>query len=919
MLLSIVSILFLLIGSASAAEINGTAEDIDVYDNFIMEMDSQDNTLQEGVIQTVLSGNDTELYYKDGTALKVVLSDSEGSFLANQSIIFTINNINYTRTTNDEGIAAIAINLKSGTYNISSFYSGNEKYAPFSTTNTVKVLSTISGENVGKYYRGDRQYYATFLDSQGSYLRDTMVTFNINGVFYQRKTNENGVAKLNINLLPGKYILTATNPVNGETYSNNITVLTTLEASDMVKYYRNGTQYLVNVLDGEGNPLVNQKVTFNINGVFYDRSSNENGIAKLNINLGPNNYTITAVNSFNGEVHSNNIEVLPTISAGDLNMAYRDGHKFTANVLDDVGNPLSASSVVFNINGVFYNRNTDENGTAKLNINLDVGEYIITSTDYRGLSVSNKINIVKSNSTIEDLNVHIISGLDRDYTVTLYGSNNKTIPFAAIKFKCNGVGATAVTDENGEATILISNPSEGKYSVEYEFDGNINYYPYKSSNVVTADKSTTILSGKDLKMLYNDGSKFKATLKDASGVPIANGTVKFDIGGNEYVRTTDGNGVAGLNINLIPGTYEISYSYSDVNSPDYNEGSNTIVVSKLPAYLSTEDLAFEYGDSKEFTATLTDASKKPLNDTPVTFSINDKPYVRTTDENGVARLSINLGVGYYEIVTSLDNMFYAASSTSNHVLVDGAIFIADDLYLVSGFSRDYSLTLLDAYRNPISNVDIEFTYNGISQHANTDAQGVATITVGGLAKGDYLIVYNYAERNTAGQSNIRVSQSVLNSKNTISNLSPYLSSTSHCHVSNAEIVALAQQLTGSYTQPLDKAIAIFDYVRDNIPYSYYYNTYYGAVGTLHAQKGNCVDQAHLLVALYRAAGFPARYVHGTCVFRDGDVDGHVWTQVLVGGTWIVGDSINTRNSLGDVVNWNNDNYRLKGYYSSLPF
>ena len=36
-----------------------------------------------------------------------------------------------------------------------------------------------------------------------------MVTFNVNGVFYHKTTDENGVAKLNINLMKGQYIITS--------------------------------------------------------------------------------------------------------------------------------------------------------------------------------------------------------------------------------------------------------------------------------------------------------------------------------------------------------------------------------------------------------------------------------------------------------------------------------------------------------------------------------------------------------------------------------------------------------------------------------------------------------------------------------------------------------------------------------------
>ena len=135
----------------------------------------------------------------------------------------------------------------------------------------------------------------------------------------------------------------------------------------------------------------------------------------------------------------------------------------------------------------------------------------------------------------------------------------------------------------------------------------------------------------------------------------------------------------------------------------------------------------------------------------------------------------------------MDNAFYTASSKSNHILVNGTVLISQDLSLIANLNRDYSVRLLDAYKNPIANAPIEFSYNGISKNANTDSNGVATITVGNLPKGEFTIVYKYIGGNNEGQSNIHVSQSVLNSKNTISNLSPYLSYSNNCQVSNTEI------------------------------------------------------------------------------------------------------------------------------------
>ena len=160
--------------------------------------------------------------------------------------------------------------------------------------------------------------------------------------------------------------------------------------------------------------------------------------------------------------------------------------------------------------------------------------------------------------------------------------------------------------------------------------------------------------------------------------------------------------------------------------------------------------------------------------------------------------------------------------------------------------------------------------------------------------------------------------SKLNSKNTISNLDAYLAASTNCQVNNSKIKTLVTKLTKGLTSEKDKATAIFNYVRDTISYSFYYDTRYGAVGTLNAKTGNCVDHSHLLVAMYRTAGLAARYAHGTCTFSSGTY-GHVWTQVLIGDTWTVSDATSPRNSFGNVVNWNANSYSLKGYYASIAF
>ena len=167
----------------------------------------------------------------------------------------------------------------------------------------------------------------------------------------------------------------------------------TLIAEDLVKYYRNASQFYISLIDGEGKSVSGVNITMNINGVFYNRTTNENGTAKLNINLEPGEYILTAIDPLTGLQMSYNITVLPVLIANDLEMRFQDGSTFNALVLNDQGTPLANAAVTFNINGVFYTRYTNSSGIAKLNINLMAGEYIITSMYENGATTANKITI----------------------------------------------------------------------------------------------------------------------------------------------------------------------------------------------------------------------------------------------------------------------------------------------------------------------------------------------------------------------------------------------------------------------------------------------------------------------------------------------------------------------------------------------
>jgi len=207
---------------------------------------------------------------------------------------------------------------------------------------------------------------------------------------------------------------------------------------------------------------------------------------------------------------------------------------------------------------------------------------------------------------------------------------------------------------------------------------------------------------------------------------------------------------------------------------------------------------------------------------------------------------------------------------------------------------------------------------------NEIAPNYSSSSLGNVQYSDLVYMYskilNYYKTNDNTLPNyVTVDTSVTNPSSIPSSLLQYLQSTANCQVTNSAIKSLAASITSGKTSTYDKAVAIFNYVRDKIGYSFYYNTKYGAVGTLNAKTGNCVDTAHLLIALERAAGIPARYEHVYAQFSSGSWYGHVVAQVWVNGKWYYADGTSTRNTFGAINNWNTATATIKGYYASLPF
>lgn len=236
----------------------------------------------------------------ESTPLSVVCTDREGNLLADKTLVFEINGVEYTRITDENGIARLNINLPIGVYPVGVSFKGDDEYNKSSAYCKVYVNPTVIVDDLNMTFRDGSKFTAKLTDTNDKPISGVEVIFTVNNIPYTRYTGDNGVASLNINLNAGDYtILTSVAGVNVFKQIHIDKVPTKMEGIDLIKNYGDTTPYQCAVY--AGNTRVAGSVDLKINGKTYTRTSDENGLYKLNINLNPGTYDI--VSTFAGDVN----------------------------------------------------------------------------------------------------------------------------------------------------------------------------------------------------------------------------------------------------------------------------------------------------------------------------------------------------------------------------------------------------------------------------------------------------------------------------------------------------------------------------------------------------------------------------------------------------------------------------------------
>jgi len=171
-----------------------------------------------------------------------------------------------------------------------------------------------------------------------------------------------------------------------------------------------------------------------------------------------------------------------TTTAVDVDTDGRVGKYFFITLRDKNGNLLKNKHVQIGFNGNVYDRDTNENGSAKLQINLkNAGTYTFAVSylgddEYNGSFIVAKIVVSKQKGSLTvPAKSYKASATSKTLTATFKAASGKVVANKKITFTVDGKSYSATTNAKGVATVKVSLNKKGTYNFTAKFAGNNMY------------------------------------------------------------------------------------------------------------------------------------------------------------------------------------------------------------------------------------------------------------------------------------------------------------------------------------------------------------------------------------------------------------------------------------------------------------
>lgn len=366
-----------------------------------------------------------------------------------------------------------------------------------------------------------------------------------------------------------------------------------------------------------------------------------------------------------------------TVTAPNLKMYYKDGNKFKATIKNKNKKPIPNVKVDFTVKNKVYTKKTDSKGNAYLTINLNSGNYPITTKFVENIKYASasKKSTITIKSTIKSNDFKKYYKNTSPYSSTFYDKKGHILKNTAVKFKINNRDYSIKTDTQGIGKLSI-NLKPGTYTISI----------VNSKTTEAVSKTITIkslISTKDLTITNRNDGDFNVKVFNSKGEAYSNQKVIFKLNGKTYAKTTNKNGIATLNVDLDVGKHTITTEYTGLKNTNkiiinkVVKPSNYVHTTLIPNYINVTSNLVINNSIYCIKSGVNGIIKMPKSEI-FNIQIKDKVYTFTTISNSESN-STQLKYNYYYFVP-FDGSGVKIDKNRAKLTLDGIIISKVDDY-----------------------------------------------------------------------------------------------------------------------------------------------------------------------------------------------------------------------------------------------
>ena len=771
-----------------------TGANVDIHDNIYIN-NYLNNTIITPETSVITDNQDKTFTYEIPVDLREIYND----MVRNGTLRVYVNGVYSGTYLVNDGKATINIRNSELTSRVNEVllnYTGlnsiNKHYANNTATfNLTKIVNTtLSVEAPILVYSEDVALInVTLVDVNGTPLSGEIINVFIDGVMNTSLiTNAEGKVVYPFSVSGDKptRITIAHHTGNNSMYASTSDVSKTIQvrkiAPELFVTADNITAHhesniTIQMVDHEGNPIANKNLTVKISEegkpdiigtvttnsmglAVYTFTPVDEGVLWVNVTYpGDTRYRPDSkVVEFNKSSVTTNLKIVATDAK--INMT----NTITVEV-SAVNNAKVNGTVVLNIDGDIYNLRikdgirvyTDYKSTVAGEKNI-TANFTSSSAGYGPSFDSTVFEITKLPTTV---NIAIVNRTAGNVTVKVTVKPEDNIDSVVdggniIIQTVNGNTRTTIyngTLRNGELTYLTGINESGWIEFATEYFGN-DYFDGEENNTGSLEilHANTNTSTFDKTARVGDKITLNATVTDVDGNPVNDGSVTFHIDENKVEEVKVENGVATtdytLPVTYTKGNYTIKANYLGTNKYNTSSGEAKLSIDLQETTMNVKVLNDTKGNTTIEVTLNSTPDNKPISDADIIITDkNGNPIGEgTTDENGVAIITIDIPIGDNEITitypddgihspqeeTKTVNVTPRESKTTSEITNNTVGNMAIDVEVVDPVTGE-------PVTGPVNiTIDGEVVGNG-----TLDDEGKATIPVNVDKKGNYTIVVEY--------------------------------------------------------------------------------------------------------------------------------------------------------------------------------